>query len=194
MQERQTKIPHIRDSRLGEFFDFCMMVDTIPLILYPKGKLLLKEGRICNHAYYIETGQLRAYYCKNGKQININFYFEGDLATNLKSYLSALPSEYNICTIEPTIARVFEKNQFFTWYRESDNDESQAHQLLQSLLMKQQEHSNLFKLYNPTERYHYIAKHNPMLLQRIPLTQVCSYLGISRETISRIRRKDSRLF
>ena len=166
-----------------------LLVDTIPVIQYPKGKLLLKEGKICNHAYYIESGQLRAYYSKDGKEINLNFYFENDLAANLKSYLSALPSEYNICTCEPTTARVFDKNQFWKWYRESDDVGSQANQILQGLLMKQQEHSILFKIYNPTERYQYVAKHNPMLLQRVPLTQICSYLGISRETISRIRRK-----
>jgi CRP-like cAMP-binding protein len=58
------------------------------------------------------------------------------------------------------------------------------HQLLDS-----EAHSNLFKIYTPTERYRYIEQHKPELLQRIPLSQLASYLGVKRETLSRIRAK-----
>jgi CRP-like cAMP-binding protein len=59
------------------------------------------------------------------------------------------------------------------------------------LLLASEEHSNLFKLYTPTERYRYIEKNKPELLQRISLSQIASYLGVTRETLSRIRRKKS---
>ena len=59
------------------------------------------------------------------------------------------------------------------------------------ILLASEEHGNLFKMYTPTERYRYIEKNNPRLLQRVSLTQIASYLGIARETLSRIRAKNA---
>jgi CRP-like cAMP-binding protein len=56
-------------------------------------------------------------------------------------------------------------------------------------LLASEEHSKLFKIYTPAERYHYVEQHNPQLLQRISLSQIASYLGVARETLSRIRAK-----
>jgi len=58
------------------------------------------------------------------------------------------------------------------------------------VLLASEEHSNLFKIYTPTERYRYIEQNNPKLLQRVSLSQMASYLGVTRETISRIRAKN----
>ena len=52
-------------------------------------------------------------------------------------------------------------------------------------------HSNSFKLMNPEERYQYLLGNQPHYLQRIPLTHLASYLGMSRETLTRIRKKIS---
>ena len=58
------------------------------------------------------------------------------------------------------------------------------------LSVASEEHSNFFKLYTPTERYRYIEKNKPHLLQRVSLSQLASYLGVARETLSRIRAKN----
>jgi CRP-like cAMP-binding protein len=57
------------------------------------------------------------------------------------------------------------------------------------ILLASEEHSTFFKTHTPTERYLYIEEHNPRLLQRISLSQLASYLGVTRETLSRIRGK-----
>jgi len=165
-----------------------MTPDSYKLIKFPKGKILLAEGKICKQVYFIHSGHLRAYYIRNGKELNVNFFFEGEYVTNLKSYYNGMPSEYNISASEPTIVRVYEKEEICNWAKRFPNAESQTRRLFQQLLIRQEEHSNLFKIYTPSERYHYIAKYYPSILQRVPLSQISSYLGISRETISRIRR------
>jgi CRP-like cAMP-binding protein len=157
----------------------------------PKGQILLKEGQVCRNIYFIESGQLRTYYVKNGKEINLNFSFENSFVTNLKSFLSGAPSAYYIKASEPTIVWKFNNEQLLLLYRQSCELESFGRKLLERLLIKQEDHSNLFKLYSPTERYHYVAKYYPNLLQRVSLSQLASYLGISRETISRIRKGNS---
>jgi len=153
-----------------------------------KGQILLKEGQVCRYIYFIETGLLRTYYIKNGKEINLNFAFEDSFVTNLKSFLSERPSAYCISASEDTTVWKFSRIQLLDLYRQSGELESFGRKLMERLLIRQEDHSNLFKLYNPAERYHYIAKYSPQLLQRVSLSQLASYLGISRETISRIRR------
>lgn len=154
----------------------------------PKGHMLLSEGETCKHIYHIERGQLRTFYDKNGKEININFSFEGHYVTNLKSFLYAAPSAYYIQTAEPTILRKIAKGELTSMYQRSEEAETFSRQLLQRLLIREEEHSTLFKIYTASERYEYVARHYPKLLQRVSLSQLSSYLGISRETISRIRK------
>ena len=153
-----------------------------------KGKTLLKEGQVCRNIYFIEHGQLRTFYNKNGREINVNFSFENNFTTNLKSFLTATPSDYYIKANEPTTVWIFNKDHLEYLYGKSCEIESFGRKLLEKLLIKNVEHGNLFKIYTPAERYHYIEKYYPELLQRVSLSQLSSYLGISRETISRIRR------
>jgi CRP-like cAMP-binding protein len=61
----------------------------------------------------------------------------------------------------------------------------------QQLYLEEEAHSNTFKLLSPEERYQYVLEHKPNYLQRIPLVHLASYLGMSRETLTRIRKKIS---
>lgn len=153
-----------------------------------KGQVLLREGQVCRNIYFIESGQLRTFFVKDGKEININFSFEDSFITNLKSFLTGEPSWFYIQASETTVAWKLNKEQLLSLYRQSCEIESFVRKLLEKMLVKQEDHSNLFKIYNSAERYEYVAKYYPQLLQRVSLSQLASYLGISRETISRIRK------
>ena len=157
------------------------------LKVLPKGKILVREGEICRHIYFIEQGHLRTFYTKNGKDINVNFTFEKQFAANLKSFLYTLPSEYYIRAGETTVVRCIDREQLQAVLLDAGEQGSLSHHLMR-LLIRQEEHANIFKIYTPSERYHYVATNYPKLLQRVSLSQLSSYLGISRETISRIRR------
>jgi len=128
-----------------------------------KGQALLKEGDICREFYLVESGYLRTYYNKDGVAINMNFTFEGDFTTNPQSMNGRHPSELIIEAGEHAKVWVFNLDNII--------------------------HSSFFKTHTPTERYLFIEEHNPRLLQRISLSQVASYLGVTRETLSRIRAK-----
>lgn len=156
---------------------------------FEKGINLLKEGQICKKIFFVEKGLLRTFYNKDdGNEINTNFTFEGNFATNLKSLSSSTLSDTSIKTSEPTFIYEFDKDQLLELYKHSPEIESFGRKLLEQLLIEQEEHSNLFKLYSPKERYQYLQQNKPELLQRISLSQIASYLGIARETLSRIRK------
>jgi CRP-like cAMP-binding protein len=154
-----------------------------------KGDLILQQGQICKTILFVEKGYLRTYIDKDGTEINTDFTFEGNFTTDLKSLRLATSAEKSIQAGENTIVYQFDKNKLLELYLVSAEIESFGRKLLEQLLIAQEEHSNLFKLFSPTERYHYLQIHKPELLQRISLSQLSSYLGIARETLSRIRKK-----
>ncbi|WP_423149468.1 Crp/Fnr family transcriptional regulator [Rubrolithibacter danxiaensis] len=154
-----------------------------------KGDYLFAEGSICTNVYFVEKGLLRTFYNKDGKDINLNFSLDNTFTTNLKSLQQKTPSEYAIQACEESTILAFDKEELLKLYEQSSEINSFGRKLLELLLAEQEEHANLFKLYTPTERYHFLAENKPELLQRISLSQLSSYIGISRETVSRIRRR-----
>jgi CRP-like cAMP-binding protein len=156
---------------------------------FAKGEVIAHEGKVCANCWFIEKGFLRATTTKNGKEIHLNFWLEDTFATNLKSMRTQAASEFSIVAGEKTKVWEFDGAMLLKLYERSPQFESFGRKLLEELLIEQEEHINLFKLTTPTERYQYIARHQPRLLQRISLTMLSSYLGISRETLSRIRKK-----
>ena len=153
-----------------------------------KGEAILKQGKTCKTILFVEKGYLRTFIDKDGLEINIGFTFEGHFTTDLKSLRSASPSDKTIQAGEPTIVYEFDKDKLLQLYQVSAEIESFGRKLLEQLLLAQEEHSQLFKIYTPAERYHFLQTNQPELLQRISLSQLASYLGIARETLSRIRK------
>jgi CRP-like cAMP-binding protein len=153
-----------------------------------RGERILVEGKVCKHIYFVESGCLRLFTTRDGIEINTDFIFENNFTTNLKSLRSSNPSDLTIEAYESSVVYVFEKDALLALYKESSEIESFGRKLLEQLLMAQEDHANLFKLYAPRERYEYILENYPQIIQRVSLTQLASYLGIARETLSRIRK------
>ena len=156
-----------------------------------KAEVLLHESQVCKHVYFVETGYLKAVHNNDGKEVNLSFTFPGNFTTNLKSLRNAVPSGYNIQACKPAMVWKLEKDKLFDLYTQSPEIGAFGRNLLEQLLIVQEEHANIFKLNTPAERYQYILTHNPELLQKVSLTDLASYLAISRETLSRTRKKYS---
>ena len=156
---------------------------------WPKGAFLLKEGERCMDIHFIEKGMIKAVQVKDGKDVNLDFYFERAFATNLKSLRSDGPSEYHLQAVEASATISFNKSGLFKLYGISREIESWGRALLESLLVAQEDHTAFFKLYSPEERYSYLLANKPMFIERIPLSQLASYLGLTRESLSRIRKR-----
>ncbi|MGN6568965.1 MAG: Crp/Fnr family transcriptional regulator, partial [Flavipsychrobacter sp.] len=132
----------------------------------------------------------RTYYNKDGTTINLNFTFERDFTSNLLSFKTRTASELVIEAGEPTEIWILDLNQLRPYFKSYPDLEKFVKRLALRLLLASESYSNLFKISTPAERYKYVEQNNPRLLQRIPLSQIASYLGVSRETISRIRSRE----
>jgi len=151
---------------------------------FNKGDFLLKEGEVCNSLFFIDKGYCRSFHDKDGTEKNTAFYFEGEIATNLSSFSTGEQSDYFIQACEPLVAIIFSKQELFGLTRQVPEIEALGRSCLRLTAARLEEHSNLFKLYTPTERYEYLEQHRPEMLQRVSLSHLSSYLGIARETLS----------
>lgn len=157
--------------------------------VYKKNELLLQEGEICKSLFYINKGFCKSYYEINAVVKNTEFFFENEIATNISSFGSGKPSEFNMMACEELHAILFDKEKLFKIAEQYIEVESLGRHCIRQIAYKQEEFSNLFKLYSAQERLEYLENKYPEMLQRIPLTQLASFLGVARETLSRIRKR-----
>jgi CRP-like cAMP-binding protein len=156
-----------------------------------RGEVLLREGRVCNKYYFIFKGSIRRYGLENGREINVKFYFEDDIACDFTSFRNEEPSPFYFIAMESSIVYYTTKTEAIPVLSNGATFERFLFRFFQQSFLKEEEHSNNFKLMSPEERYHFLFEHNPEYLQRIPLVHLASYLGISRETLTRIRQRTS---
>ena len=156
---------------------------------FRKNELLLKEGQVCNSLFYIEKGYCKSYYEIEGVVKNTGFFFENEIATNIRSFGSGQKSEYNIVACEPLTTVIFDKEKLFEIAQQANEVEILGRNCIRLFATKQEEFSNLFKLYSSKERLEYLESNYPEVLQRVSLSQLASFLGVARETLSRIRKR-----
>ncbi|HFK5569026.1 TPA: Crp/Fnr family transcriptional regulator [Elizabethkingia meningoseptica] len=156
---------------------------------YRKNELLLQEGEICDSLFYIDQGYCRSFYEIEGVSKNTEFFFENEIATNIDSFGNNQKSSFNIISCEPVTAIVFNKTKLFRAAQECREIENLGRHCVRQSATKQEEFSTLFKLYSAQERLEYIEKKYPEMIQRVSLSQLASFLGVARETLSRIRKR-----
>lgn len=156
---------------------------------FHKNELLLQEGQVCDTLFYVEKGYCKSYYEIDGIIKNTGFFFENEIATNITSFGTGLKSEFNIIACEPLTVVLFDKQKLLQIARQNPEVDALGRNCLRLLATKQEEFVTLFKLYAAKERLRYVEINYPLMLQRIPLTQLASFLGVTRETLSRIRKR-----
>jgi CRP-like cAMP-binding protein len=154
-----------------------------------KGNLLV-TGKTCRSIWLVENGCIKLSNNNDGKIANLSFALAGQFITDLKSLRLDTNSENFIESCGESIVIEFKKANLQALYTTSNEIMGFGRSILEELLIDQEEHSNSFKLHTPAERYHLILSRRPSLLQKVSLTDIASYLGISRETLTRIRQAE----
>lgn len=158
-----------------------------------KSDFILREGEICNGTYFVEKGLLRMYSIdKNGKEHIIQFAPESWLISDRSSLFFNEKSRYFIDAVEDSEILVL-KNDFFTsLHHLYPSTVEKNDYLLQKHIRGLQNRVNSLLAYTAEERYVDFLKMYPDLFLRIPQWMVASYLGITPESLSRVRKELAR--
>lgn len=155
-----------------------------------KKEFFLHSGKIQKVLGFVTKGLIRSFYIdRNGNEITVGFYSEGDYATHYPAFITRQPSLYFIQCLEPTSFVCFSYEDQQSIYQQFPSFERYGRLVAEGYLKKQQSRIESFIFQTAEERYIDFVKHYPTLFNRISLSHLSSFLGIERQTLTRIRHK-----
>ncbi len=169
-----------------EEFEFCKTLFQ-PKKLRKK-RYLLGEGDPCKYTAFVEKGLLRSFIIdEKGAEHILQFSLEGWWVADLASFLTGEPSDYNIEALEDCELLLITKNSWDVLLQKIPAFERYFRILLENNLVVTQR--RLLSSFSNTaeEKYSKLIENFPHILQRVPQHMIASYLGITRETLSRVR-------
>jgi len=168
------------------------IIDLAIFKTFTKGMVLLKAGAMSDESYFVLKGCLRCYYIIDDEEKTTAFYTETEGFSPVCS-IRKIPSEYYVSCVEDSIILVSTPDMEQAVFEKFPRFETLCRLLSEELLAKNQSSFDDFKNSNPEQRYLNLLHTRPDLLARVPLNQLASYLGIKPESLSRIRKRLTKL-
>ena len=156
-------------------------------IKYSAKTILIREGEVNNKLYFIAKGCLRACYRHKEKEVTLWFGMEGDLAACYRSFITMKPGHETIILIEDCTFYEIDRDDLYKLIRGYPEINHFYDNVLEDGYLFYEMRVMLILFCNAKERYESLIKRYPLALQRFSLGQIASYLGITIETLSRIR-------
>jgi len=152
-----------------------------------KGDLVLKHNEVCRHIYYVHKGLVRIFYYKNGKDITEWFADEKQFFFSIGSYFGQWPSKLIIEAIEDCVIIQLSKEGQDRLRKTNLEISNLIIAFYTRSLILSQKRMESMQFETSTKRYQNLLSQQPNILQKVPLQHVASFLGITQETLSRIR-------
>lgn len=154
---------------------------------FSKGEIVVHEGQFSKKAYLIAQGCARAYYLKDGKDISDWFTFENEFMASIVSFFSEEPSPHYVEFVEDSLVLEFSRDIVDSLSDKYHDFERFISKVVTETMLGLCERLYTIQFNKAEERYKHLTNIHPNITNRIPLTHIASYLGITLETLSRIR-------
>ena len=164
-----------------------MLEQILVPMKYAKGEIILAEGNICRHIYWIVKGLVRQFYYKNKKELTEYMATENTICMSIESLFLEQPSHQIIQAIEPTIVFALPMHDLEAVAMKSVNIQMLYRKILEESLIISQHHADMVRFESAQDRYRRLVKTQPQLILRAPLVYIASYLQMTPETLSRVR-------
>ena len=152
-------------------------------------EFILKRGHICRNIYFISRGLIQCYYMIDYKEISSWFMKEGDIIISVESFFNQKESKESIQALEDSFLFYLSYEELQYAYEQYPDFNSIGRILTEKYYQLSEQRLYSLRLQKAPERYQFLMEHFPQILQRVPLTNIASYLGITLETLSRIRAR-----
>lgn len=154
-----------------------------------KGEYLLRGGEVCNQVNFINKGSARVYNVVNDEELTINFAFEGNYITDYSSLVSRKPTTDYIIAMEDCEVLQLDYDTLQQIYEAYPVWQKFGRLMAEYILVFVVERNKALLFDTPEERYLKLMKQRPKVISQIPLKYIASYLGITPEALSRIRKR-----
>ena len=158
---------------------------------FPKKSIILKEGEVENYLNFVESGIVRHYFERIENDITFDFTFEGTFYSSYKSFLTRKPSEYNIQSLTDVELYSISYENLQKVYAETIKGNMFGRFAAEGLYINKLNRELSFLTKTAEERYLSLFEEQPELIREIPLQYIASYIGVTPQALSRIRRRIS---
>ena len=156
-----------------------------------KKEFLLQDNKVCNFIAFIAEGTIRHFHVKGGVEKTCDISFDNSWVTDFQSFNSYTLGKMNLQAMENSTVFLIKKQNLFNLYQECNKYETYGRLMAEQVAQRATEIAMSLSSDKPEERFQNLIKSQPDLFQRVPQKYIANFLGISPESLSRIR---SRIF
>ena len=185
LKEYCKQIVPLSDTELG-LIDLYFEVKTLK-----KKEFLLQDDKVCNFIAFISIDSFRQFHIKDGVEKTCDISFENAWITDFQSFTSGTAGIMNLQAMEDSTVFLIKKQDLFKLYRECNKYETFGRLMAEQVAQRATEIAMSLSSDKPEERFQNLIKKQPDLFQRVPQKYIANFLGISPESLSRIRNRIS---
>lgn len=164
------------------------LINHLTTIEVEKGTIVQKANSLDRNIYFVEKGLLRTYYLEDGKDITLGFVKENNFVASKETLFLNLPSMKTIEALETSTVSYLNFEQLQKFAEGSISVSRMMVYVMGVLAIHVEKRIYALQYMTAKERYHQLMEDDPDIILRAPLGAVASYLGMSQETLSRIRK------
>ncbi|MFB6454086.1 Crp/Fnr family transcriptional regulator [Chitinophaga sp. Hz27] len=165
------------------------IVNRVQLRKFGKKEIVLREGETNSYLYYVKSGILRAYYEKNAEEVTNWFMSEGDFIVSVFSFFTRNPSYEFIEVLKDSELVMIHFDDLNYLYNKHLEFNIVGRKLTEWYYVKSEERLFAMRKQRALERYEHLLANYPELISQVPGKYLASYLGMTLETLSRIKNK-----
>lgn len=156
---------------------------------YKKKDIILKTGETDNYLSFVEQGTARLFFAKDNKDLTIRFVFKYQYLTAFDSFTQRTPSRCNIEALTDMVVWQIHHDDLQEIYKKSSVGNLIGRRMIEYLYVEKLKREFSFLSETAEERYLKLLKEQPELFQAVPLKYIASYMGITPQALSRIRKR-----
>jgi CRP-like cAMP-binding protein len=153
----------------------------------PKDHFLIREKQVADYIFFINKGIARIYYYKAGKEVTEWIAMDGQFFLSITSFFQRTPSHLIIQTIEPAEVFCIHHNRLMELAKKYHDVETLFRKMMTLSLILSQQRMDSIQFETAQQRYKKLLMQFPDMVKRVPLSFIASFLGVTLETLSRIR-------
>ncbi len=177
MEHAHLLIQRIEDDKLWE-----------KQLTISRNEYIKVSGSVNTNLYFVVSGSLRIFVFDENEEHTIRFGYKNNIITSLDSFISEKPSELYIQAIKKSEVKVISKKSVKKLMASSNELQQNWNEILEQLILQQMNREQDLLTSSPTERYKRVLQRSPQLFQEIPNKYIASYLRMTPETLSRMKK------
>jgi len=155
-----------------------------------KGQLWIEQGKVCDQVAFVVSGKLRNFYFDEaGNEVTCYFVTPNNFVSAFSSFLTNAPTHENISTLEDTVLRTISKKEMETLSDLIPKLQIFRRVIVENLFIIMEKRIMMLQSQSAHERYEKMIKENPEILLSVPLQYTASFLGITPQHLSRLRKE-----